>query len=79
MENIIVAFYCIIDDLLETIGHREYSRRIMADEEVITTALVAARFFGGNPLQASRYLKETSWIRLLANMELAIPFKRPDI
>lgn len=51
MENIIVAFYCIIDDLLEKIGHREDSRRIMSDAEVITTALVAARFWGGNQLQ----------------------------
>lgn len=43
MENIIIAFSCIIDDLLEKIGHREDSRRIMSDAEVITTALVAAR------------------------------------
>ncbi|GEA25566.1 hypothetical protein MiAbW_00102 [Microcystis aeruginosa NIES-4325] len=34
----------------------------MTDAEVITTALVAARFFGGNHLQASRYLKETGLI-----------------
>ena len=48
MLNIIVAIYCIVDDLLKASHHPEDCRRIMSDAEVITTALVAARFFGGN-------------------------------
>jgi Transposase DDE domain len=62
MLNIIVAIYCIVDDLLKASHHREDCRRIMSDAEVITTALVAARFFGGNQTQACQYLKEQGLI-----------------
>ena len=54
----IIALYCLIDDLLKAIGHREDSRQQLSDAEVITTALVAARFFGGNHAQTQQYLKE---------------------
>lgn len=44
----IIAIDAITDDLLRAIGHREDSRVPLSDAEVITTALVASRFFGGN-------------------------------
>ena len=62
MLNIIVAIYCIVDDLLKASQHREDCRRRMSDAEVITTALVATRFFGGNQAQACQYLKEQGLI-----------------
>jgi hypothetical protein len=62
MLNIIVAIYCIVDDLLKANYHSEDCRRIMSDAEVITTALVAAQFFGGNQAQACQYLKEQGLI-----------------
>ena len=58
MINEIIALYCLVDDLLKGIGHREDSRRSLSDAEVITTALVAARFFGGNQAQSQDYLQE---------------------
>ncbi len=58
MINMIIALYCIVDDLLRAIGHREDSRRRISDAEVITTSLVAARFFGGNHAQSRDYLDE---------------------
>jgi hypothetical protein len=39
MLSIIVAIYCIVDDLLEASHHTEDCRRIMSDAEVITTRL----------------------------------------
>lgn len=53
-----IAIYAITDDLLKAIGHREDMRVELSDAVVITTALVAARFFGGNHQSAQEYLKE---------------------
>lgn len=58
MINTIVALYCIVDDLLKALNHPEDSRRRIVDAEVITTALVAARFFGGNHQHSRDYLDE---------------------
>lgn len=54
----IIALYAITDDLLNAVGHQEDCRVQMSDAEVITTVLVAARFFGGNHQSAQDYLKE---------------------
>ncbi len=53
----IIAIYAITDDLLKAVGHQEDCRVQMSDAEVITTVLVAARFFGGNHHSAQDYLK----------------------
>jgi len=53
-----IAIYAITDDLLKAIGHQDGIRSQLSDAEVITTALVAARFFGGNHQNAQDYLKE---------------------
>jgi hypothetical protein len=58
MVNEIIAIYAITDDLLKAMGHTEDPRTVMSDAEVITTALVAARFFGGNHHLACVYLLE---------------------
>jgi hypothetical protein len=62
MIDTVVAIYCIVDDLLKANHHQEDIRCQMGDAEVITTVLVASRFFGGNQLQAATYLKETGMI-----------------
>jgi IS5 family transposase len=51
------ALYCIVDDLLKAVGHKDDCRRAMTDAEVITTALVAALYFGGNVEHARRFLR----------------------
>jgi hypothetical protein len=62
MLNKVVTVYAIIDDLLKAIGHQEDSRSRMSDSEVITTAIVAAMFFGGNHQNAIDYLKQHNLI-----------------
>ena len=54
----IIAIYAIVEDLLKAIGHQEDCRIQMSDAEVITAALVAARFFQGNQFVACQYLLE---------------------
>lgn len=73
MLNEIIAIYAITDDLLHAIQHREDCRMQMSDAEVITTALVAARFFSGNHQTSQDYLKEHG---LMPNMLSKSRFNR---
>lgn len=66
-----VELYCIIDDLLKTTGHSEDPRRSMSDSEVLTTALVAAHFFGGNLEHSRKFMKEAGLVpRMLSRSRL---------
>ena len=46
MDLTIVPLWTICDDLLIAIGHQEHPQTKMSDAGVMTTALVAARYFG---------------------------------
>ena len=66
-----VALYCIVDDLLKAVGHRDDPRRAMTDAEVLTTALLAAHCFGGNVEHSRRLLRETGLMpRMLSRSRL---------
>jgi hypothetical protein len=52
----VTALYCITDDLLKAVGHREAARRALSAAEVLTTALTAALYFGGNVAHARRVM-----------------------
>ncbi len=56
MDDTIPAIYCLCDDLLQALSHREDSQCEMSDAEVMTTALVTALFFGGNHERAHQLL-----------------------
>lgn len=56
-----LAIYSFIDDLLKTLNHREDARQQVSDAQVITTAVCAARFFGGNFERANLTLFELGW------------------
>lgn len=58
MEDFTIAIYCFIDDYLKIKNKKESSQRKLSDAEIITTALVAARYFGCNYVKARHYLKE---------------------
>ena len=62
MDLTIVAVYTICDDLLISLGHQEDSRRKMSDAEVMTTAIIAARYFAGNQQTACCVLKTLGYI-----------------
>lgn len=48
MDTAIVTTYCLVDDWLRARRHQESSQRSVSDAEVMTAAITAARFFGGN-------------------------------
>ena len=57
MENYIVAIYCFVDDCLKICAHKDESLRKTTDAEIITTALVAARYFGCNMVKSRMYMR----------------------
>lgn len=44
-EDKIIAIFCLVDDLLQGIGHKEDNRRKVSDSEIITTALCISSLF----------------------------------
>jgi hypothetical protein len=65
------ALYCIVDDLLKAIGHKDDCRCELTDAEVITAALVAAFNFGGNIERSRSFLQETGLMpRMLSRSRL---------
>ena len=62
MEEKIIAVYCLSADLLKAFAHHEDPQSTMSDAEVMTVAIVAALFFGGNYELARAMLKEEGYI-----------------
>jgi len=56
------ALFVIVDDMLQGLRWKEDPRRRVSDAEVITTALAAALFFGGNQDKARAALHQTRLI-----------------
>jgi len=56
MDTQIVAVFCLVDDMLKAMRHQEDSQCKMSDAEVMTTAIIAVLYFGGNYTQARRML-----------------------
>ena len=52
-----IAIYVILDDILHTIHHQEDDQRRVNDALVLTTALIAAWYFGGNWTTALHYMR----------------------
>ena len=62
MDTEIIIIYCICDDYLEAIHHWEDPQCLMSDAEVMTTALTAVLYFGGNFALARRFLNGPRYI-----------------
>jgi hypothetical protein len=62
MREQTIAMYCFLDDLLPHIrpvtARKPNAGRRLNDAQVLTTALVAARYFGGNLVLGQRYLEQ---------------------
>lgn len=58
MSEQAIAIYCFIDDFLKTVGHQTDAHCKVNDAEIITTALIAARYFYGNQTTARVYMRE---------------------
>ena len=58
MEMQIIAIYIICDELIKQAGIKDNSQSKMTTAEIMTCALVAAEFFGGNHQKACLFLKD---------------------
>ncbi|HNT78426.1 MAG TPA: IS982 family transposase [Anaerolineae bacterium] len=62
MDTHIIAVYCLCDDLLKALHHYEDPQCQMSDAEVMTTAITAVLYYGGNYAQACTFLQEHNYI-----------------
>ncbi len=60
-----LAIYCFIDDFLKASGHREDIRVEVSDAEVITIAITAMLYFGGNFEKSRLVLHQLGLIKRL--------------
>lgn len=70
MEEEITTTYCICYDFLRAIGYKEQPQSQMNTAEILTTALVAAYYFGGNHETSRIFLQEHRYIlRMLSKSQ----------
>ncbi|HEY9300904.1 MAG TPA: IS982 family transposase [Phormidium sp.] len=65
MSEQVIAIYCFIDDFLKTVGHKTDAHCKVSDAEIMTTALIAARYFYGNQTTARIYMKEQHGVTMI--------------
>ena len=65
MDTQIIVIFCLCADMLEALQHREDRQCRMTDAEVMTTAIVAMLYFGGNFRLASQYMCEHRYIPMM--------------
>lgn len=58
MTDYTVAIYCFIDDFLKVSNTKQDIRRKVSDAEIMTTALLSARYFYGNLASARQYMEQ---------------------
>lgn len=64
MDAYIVLVYCLCDDLLKACHHREDPQCRLSDAEVMTIAVVAAMYFGGNQAVSHCMLYEQGYLKV---------------
>lgn len=57
LQDKVIGIYCLVDDMLKGIGHREHKERTVSDSEIISTALISALYFKGNQFHAINYMR----------------------
>lgn len=67
LNNNTIAIYVIIDDILQTIDHREDQRRTVNDALILTTALISAWYFWGNWTTALAYMRAHHCSQMLSS------------
>src|ERR671930_1821536 len=62
MDDKIIATFCLCDDLLKAMQHKEDRQCQMNDAEVMTTACIASLCFRGNQESARAMLQQHGYI-----------------
>lgn len=58
----IISIFCLIDDILQGIDHKDDIRRRVSDSEIILTAIVSSTSFYGNHSSAIKFMKQYGFI-----------------
>lgn len=67
-----LAIYCFVDDLLKAMQHKEDNRCEVSDAEVLTIALCAMLWFGGNFERSRAFLRSSGMMpRMLSRSRLS--------
>jgi IS5 family transposase len=61
-DSKIIALFCIVDDMLKSLGHREDCRSRVSDSEIITTAFVSVLYFGGHLDHARQFMEIKGYV-----------------
>jgi hypothetical protein len=59
MKDKTIAIYVFLDDIMIESGHKETFNRNTSDSEIITTSLIAAKYFHGHIDNAISFVKQT--------------------
>ncbi len=62
MDDTITTIYCLCDDFLKALRHRDDPQVLMSTAEVMTVPLVAAALFGGNIDKTRLFLHEYGYV-----------------
>ena len=65
MDDTITTIYCLCDEFLKAIDHRDDPQVRLSTAEVMTVPLVAATFFGGNIDKTRRFLHEYGYMPIM--------------
>jgi len=65
MKEQTIAIYCFIDDFFQTIGRKNDAHCKISDAEILTTALLAARYFYGNLYSACAYMQAHQGVQMI--------------
>ena len=57
MQDKIIATFCILDDLLKALHHRDDPQAKITDSEILTIAILACQEFAGNMRKALQWVK----------------------
>jgi len=62
METQIIILFCIIDDYLKASGHKDDIQSTMSTAEIMTIAITAGLFFGGNYEKCRSFFKDHHYV-----------------
>ena len=63
MDDTIITIYCLCEEFLEAIGHRDDPQVRLSTAEVMTVPLVSAAFFSGNIDKTRLFLHEYGYMK----------------
>lgn len=63
MELMIIQIYCVVDDFLKSIRFKEDGQVKVTMSEILTTAIVATRYFGGNYATSIKFMGDHRYVK----------------